>query len=213
MEICDRIWVSDDTDAAERLRIQRWTMSLLPPELLGNHIGSSPSHQTGRSHSVAFRASSAIIGHLGVEWDLRIVSEAELAELRMWISLYKGLRSLLHTGMVVRGDEEDLWLTGVVSKDRTRAAYVLSTTTVATMELTFGRIRLTGLDPSKRYAVRPVVVDGPSAAPSLKAPWFGEPQGSEFAGTQASGAWLGSEGLALPALWPESPIVLLVRAV
>jgi hypothetical protein len=58
-----------------------------------------------------------------------------------------------------------------------------------------------------------VVVDGPSAAPALKAPWFGEPQGSEFVGAQASGAWLTTEGLALPALWPASPIVLLVREV
>jgi alpha-galactosidase len=213
MEICDRIWVSDDTDAQERLRIQRWTMSLLPPELLGCHIGSSPSHQTGRQHSVAFRASTALIGHLGVEWDLRTVSGPELAELKMWISLYKGIRSLLHSGVVVRGDEEGLWLTGVVSQDKARAAYVVSTTTVSTMELTFGRIRLAGLDPSKRYAVRPVVVDGPSALPSFKAPWFGDAQGTEFAGTQASGAWLGGEGLALPALWPESPIVLLVRQV
>jgi alpha-galactosidase len=213
MEICDRIWVSDDTDAGERLQIQRWTMSLLPPELLGCHIGSSPSHQTGRQYSVAFRASSALIGHLGVEWDLRVLSEEQLAELKGWIALYKGIRPLVQTCVVVRGDEEGLWLTGVVSQDRNRAVYVVSTTTVARMELTFGRIRLAGLDPSKRYAVRPVVVDGPSAAPSLKAPWFGQAQGTEFVGTQASGAWLGTEGLALPALWPDSPIVLLVRAV
>jgi alpha-galactosidase len=213
MEICDRIWVSDDTDAQERLRIQRWTMSLLPPEMLGNHIGSSPSHQTGRQHSVAFRSATALIGHLGVEWDLRTVSDAELAELKMWIALYKGLRSLLHTGTVVRGDEEGVWLTGVVSPDRTRAAYVVSATIAPLMEMTFGRIRLAGLDASKHYAVRPVVVDGPSALPSLKAPWFGDPQGAEFVGTRASGAWLTAEGLALPAMWPESPIVLLVREV
>jgi hypothetical protein len=81
------------------------------------------------------------------------------------------------------------------------------------MELTFGRIRLAGLDPTKHYAVRPVVVDGPSALPSFKAPWFGDAQGAEFVGTQASGAWLAGEGLALPAMWPESPIVLLVREV
>jgi alpha-galactosidase len=213
MEICDRIWVSDDTDAGERLRIQRWTMSLLPPELLGCHIGSSPSHQTGRQYSVAFRASTALIGHLGVEWDLRALSDEQLAELKGWIALYKGIRPLVQTGVVVRGDEEGLWLTGVVSQDRNRAVYVVSTTTVSRMELTFGRIRLAGLDPSKRYAVRPVVVDGPSAMPSFKAPWFGEAQGTEFVGAQASGAWLGTEGLALPAMWPDSPIVLLVRTV
>ena len=213
MEICDRMWVSDDTDAQERVRIQRWTMSLLPPEMLGNHIGSSPSHQTGRQHSVAFRGATALIGHLGVECDLRTISEAERAELKMWIALYKGLRSLLHTGTVVRGDEEGVWLTGVVSPDRTRAAYVVSATIAPLMEMTFGRIRLAGLDASKHYAVRPVVVDGPSALPSFKAPWFGEAQGAEFVGTRASGAWLAAEGLALPAMWPESPIVLLVREV
>jgi len=213
MEICDRIWVSDDTDAQERVRIQRWTMSLLPPELLGCHVGSSPSHQTGRQHSLAFRAATALIGHMGVEWDLRSIPEAQLAELKGWFALYNGIRSLLHTGVLVRGDEEGLWLTGVVSPDRARAAYVLSATSVSTMELTFGRVRLAGLDPSKHYAVRPVVVDGPSAAPSLKAPWFGDPQGTEFTGTSASGAWLTTEGLALPAMWPESPIVLLVREV
>ena len=213
MEICDRIWVSDDTDAQERLRIQRWTMTLLPPEMLGNHIGSSPSHQTGRQHSVAFRGATALIGHLGVEWDLRTVSDAELGEVKMWIALYKGLRSLLHTGLVVRGDEDGVWLTGVVSPDRTRAAYVVSATIAPLMEMTFGRIRLAGLDPGKHYAVRPVVVDGPSALPSFKAPWFVEAQGAEFVGTRASGAWLAAEGLALPAMWPESPIVLLVREV
>jgi len=213
MEICDRMWVSDDTDAQERVRIQRWTMSLLPPEMLGNHIGSSPSHQTGRQHSLAFRGATALIGHLGVEWDLRTVSDAELAELKMWIALYKGLRSLLQTGTVVRGDEDGVWLTGVVSPDRTRAAYVVSATIAPLMEMTFGRIRLAGLDASKHYAVRPVVVDGPSALPSFKAPWFGEAQGAEFVGTRASGAWLATEGLALPAMWPESPLVLLVREV
>lgn len=213
MEICDRVWVSDDTDAQERLRIQRWTMSLLPPELLGNHIGSTPSHQTGRHFGTAFRAATALFGHLGIEWDLSTISDADLAELKMWVSLYKGIRSLVSSGVVVRGDEEGIWLTGVVAQDQTRAAFVLATTDVATTELTFGRIRLAGLDASKQYAVRPVVVDGPSAMVAYKAGWFGEPDGREFTGTQASGAWLTTEGLALPAMWPASPIVLLVREV
>lgn len=213
MEICDRVWGSDNTDSLDRLRIQRWTMQLLPPELIGNHIGSSPSHQTGRQHSVAFRAATALVGHLGVEWDVRSVTDAERAELHSWIRLYKGLRSLLHTGDVVRGDEPDVWLTGVVSPDKTRAVYVVSVTDSAVMSSSYGRIRLSGLDPRKRYAVRPAVVSGPSAEPSGKPAWFGDAQGSEFVGTQASGAWLTSEGLVLPAMWADTPVVLLVREV
>ena len=72
---------------------------------------------------------------------------------------------------------------------------------------------LARVETGKHYAVRPVVVDGPSALPYFKAPWFGAAQGAEFVGTRASGAWLAAEGLALPAMWPESPIVLLVREV
>ena len=213
MEICDRIWGSDNTDSLDRLLIQRWTMQLLPPELIGNHIGSSPSHQTGRQHSVAFRAATALIGHLGVEWDVRSVTDAERDELRTWIKLYKGLRSLLHTGDVVRGDERDVWVTGVVSQDKGRAVYVVSATDSPRLDLDHGRIRFAGLDPSKRYAVRPAVVSGPSVFPGFKPAWFGEPQGSEYVGTQASGAWLTTEGLVLPFMWSDTPVVLLVREV
>jgi alpha-galactosidase len=213
MEICDRVWGSDNTDSLDRLRIQRWTMQLLPPELIGNHIGSSPSHQTGRAHSVAFRAATALVGHLGVEWDVRSVTDAERDELRSWIRLYKGLRGLLHTGDVVRGDERDVWLTGVVSPDKNRAVYVVSATESPALDSDYGRIRLAGLDPSKRYAVRPAVVSGPSAQPGFRPAWFGDAQGSEFVGTQASGAWLTTEGLTLPALWADAPLVLLVREV
>ena len=213
MEICDRIWASDNTDSLDRLRIQRWTMQLLPPELIGNHIGSSPSHQTGRRHSLAFRAATALIGHLGVEWDVRSVSDEERAELRGWIALYKGIRSLLHSGDVVRGDEPDVWLSGVVSQDRARAVYVVSATDSTTLDLHHGRIRLSGLDASKRYAVRPVVVSGPAVDAGGKPAWFGDAQGSEFVGTRASGAWLTTEGLTLPALWADAPLVLLVREV
>lgn len=213
MDICDRVWGSDDTDSVERLRIQRWTMQLLPPELIGNHIGSTPSHQTGRRHSVAFRAATALVGHLGVEWDLRAVGTDELAELRGWLALYKGVRSLLHSGEVVRGDEPDLWLTGVVSPDRTRAMYVLVATEQATLDASYGRIRLTGLDPSKRYAVRPIVVPEVTRQSGNSASWFGTGDGTELSGLTVSGAWLADEGLAVPGLWPDSPMVLLVREV
>lgn len=213
MEICDRIWASDNTDAVDRLLIQRWTMQLLPPELIGNHIGSSPSHQTGRQHSVASRAATALVGHLGIEWDLRIATDHERTELRGWIALYKGIRSLLHTGDVVRGDEQDVWLTGVVAPDKSRAVYVVSVTESPRLATSYGRVRLVGLDASKRYAVRPVVVGGPSAELWGQAAWFGERQGAEFVGTQASGAWLTSEGLVLPTMWVDAPAVFLVREV
>lgn len=41
LEHADRVWASDCIDAHERQQIQRWTAQLLPPELVGSHVGRS----------------------------------------------------------------------------------------------------------------------------------------------------------------------------
>ena len=60
LERTDRVWVSDCIDPLDRQTMMRWTMQLLPPELLGSHIASGVSHTTGRAHRLAFRAGSAL---------------------------------------------------------------------------------------------------------------------------------------------------------
>ena len=54
----DRVWASDTNDALERQHIQRWTQLLLPPELVGTHVGPPRSHTTGRTHDLAFRVAT-----------------------------------------------------------------------------------------------------------------------------------------------------------
>ena len=78
LERTDRVWVSDCIDPLDRQQMNRWTMQLLPPELLGSHIASGRSHVTGRRHDLAFRAGTAVFGHLGIEWDLTEATAAEL---------------------------------------------------------------------------------------------------------------------------------------
>jgi alpha-galactosidase len=150
----DRVWASDCIDALERQQIQRWTAALLPPELIGSHVGAPWSHTTGRWHDLSFRAGTALFGHFGVEWDISRATAEERAGLASWIALYKELRPLLHTGAVVRADEPDpaLWVHGVVSADRDRAVFaVVAMTTALTSPP--GRVRLPGLEPGRRYRV------------------------------------------------------------
>src|SRR4029079_2215587 len=92
----DRIWASDTNDALERQTIQRWTQLLLPPELVGSHVGPPRSHTTGRTHDLSFRGGTALWGHMGVEWDLPTASPDEMDELAAWITVHKLLRPLLH---------------------------------------------------------------------------------------------------------------------
>ncbi len=79
LEHTDRVWASDCIDALERQRIQRWTGQLLPPELIGSHVGAPMAHTTHRTHSLAFRAATAVFAHFGVEWDLRTATPHERA--------------------------------------------------------------------------------------------------------------------------------------
>lgn len=148
LEHADRVWASDRIDAHERQQIQRWTAQLLPPELVGSHVGAERAHTTGRRLDLPFRAATALFGHFGIEWDLGAASPAERRELAGWVALYKRHRALIHAGRVVRrsADDDSLWLHGAVSPARDEALYAL---TLRERPVTWpsGRVRLPALDP------------------------------------------------------------------
>ena len=125
LERTDRVWASDCIDALERQQIQRYTQLLLPPELIGSHVGAHEAHTTKRMHHLDFRAGTAFWGHMGIEWDLTKASQDELARLQQWVGLYRQHRDLLHHGDVVVADHPDpaIWVHGVVAKDRREAIF------------------------------------------------------------------------------------------
>ncbi|HYG93892.1 MAG TPA: alpha-galactosidase, partial [Nocardioides sp.] len=204
----DRVWASDCIDALERQRIQRWTAQLLPPELVGSHVGAPTAHTTHRTHALAFRAATAVFAHFGIEWDLRTASPDELDELAAWVSLYKEEREFLHRGTTVRSDHPDEahWLHGVVSEDRRRAlyAFVALDTAVAAQP---GRLRLSGLDPALPYRVDPVHLSAGAMVRTRSGwpRWWTEP-------TTVLGEVLESVGLQGPMLYPEQALVFRVVA-
>ncbi|WP_431945222.1 alpha-galactosidase [Micromonospora marina] len=206
----DRVWASDCNDALERLSIQRWTGLLLPPELVGTHIGPERSHTTHRVHDLSFRAVTALFGHHGIEWDITAIDAAERAELAAWVALHKRLRPLLHGGRVVRVDHPDpaVQAHGVVAHDRAHAVYAVSRVATSAAQVP-GPVRLPGLDPARRYLVRPPAGVPEPALLELSPPgWLAWPGD----GITVSGSVLGSVGLQLPALHPEQALLLEVAA-
>jgi alpha-galactosidase len=180
--------------------------------MMGSHIASRLSHTTGRRHDLSFRAATALFGHFGIEWDLREASTGELAELADWIAFYKQHRALLHGGDLVRLDHPDptVLVHGVVAPDRSEA--IFSYAVLARSELVSpGRVPFPGLDPERRYAVEPVLVQ--YLPPGTRPPAWWNPAPGERAGVTVPGSLLSQAGLMAPLLNPEHAIVYRVTAV
>jgi alpha-galactosidase len=196
LERTDRVWPSDTIDALERQQIQRWTTLLVPPELMGAHVGSPVSHTTGRTHGLGFRAATALLGHFGIEWDLTRASAEERSELAQWVALHRRLRHLVADGVVVRGDHPDpaLLVSGAVAQDGAEAVFVIASVATSTAQTPLPVV-LPGLRTDVRYTVERVE-PGAEGAPTLTLP----------------GSVLTHVGIRPPVLRPESATVLHCRA-
>jgi alpha-galactosidase len=202
----ERVWTSDCNDALERQTIQRGASMLIPPEVMGAHIGPRRSHTTGRMHSLAFRAATALFGHLGVEWNVTRLDDADRAALRKVVALHLRHRELLHSGDVVRFDTEAAYCAhGVYAADRSEALVSFAQLATAA-SLTPPPLRLAGLDPDRRYRVVHVPLPGERWGVARTQPsWVAD--GGEFSGRQLAVA-----GLDLPVLHPESAILIRLTA-
>jgi alpha-galactosidase len=194
----ERVWTSDCNDALERQTIQRGASLLIPPEVMGAHIGPTRAHTTGRSQSLPFRAITAIWGHLGVEWNLLELSPEEREALAAAIAVHRRFRPLLHGGQVVRFDPV---LNGTHASAHAHGVYAddLSEALVAAVQLTTGMslvpapLRLPGLLPDAIYRVQEISLGGkrPPLEPLV-----------------LSGRQLATIGIQLPVLAPETGVLL-----
>ncbi|HZI96346.1 MAG TPA: alpha-galactosidase [Actinomycetales bacterium] len=205
LERTDRVWASDTNDAVEREAIQRWTGLLLPPELVGSHVGGPVSHTTGRHVELGTRCLTALFGHAGLEWDLTTASPAELERVAGFTALYSELRALLHTGDVVRADLPDggAHVHGVVAVDGSEAVYSY-VRLVSSPETHPGRVRLPGLDGRRRYDVRLRAEVGADVTELTG--WAAEP-------LTMPGSVLGQVGVQMPVLLPGQGVLLHLRPV
>lgn len=207
LEHTQRVWGSDTNDPLERRRIHQQTQLLLPPEIIGAHVGSSPSHTTGRMHAMRFRASTPAWCSMGLELDVRDLDDADRAELAEWITFHRAERDLLHSGNVVNADHPDdaLLIAGVVADDR-RTAHYSVTALERSIAWPPGTARLPGLDPNLVYDVR---VGGPAAPAADGTEWPAWATSS----LRMRGDDIERVGLQLPRLLPEHSEIITCTAV
>ena len=200
----DRIWTSDSNDALDRQAIQRGASFFLPLEVMGAHVGPGRCHQTGRRLSMAMRAGTALMGHMGLELNLLSEPQRDLDALKDAIALYKIHRALLHTGNFHRLDTPDyLNAVGVVSPDRSEALFSVAFLKghAATVP---DRAYFPGLDDEKVYRLRLI---WPGARRSSSFPSSVEALDLAGGGALVVGEALRRVGLQLPLTLPETVLL------
>ncbi|MEO9462328.1 MAG: alpha-galactosidase [Marinomonas sp.] len=200
----DRIWTSDNNDARARHSIMRGASHFFPLSVLGNHVGPEKCHITGRRFSMAFRAGTAIFGHMGMELDLRSESAEELAILKEAIALHKRHRALIHGGNFIRLDTAPhINAFGCVAQDQNEAlfAYAKLDEEPATHPM---RICFSGLSKDKNYRIKLV---WPPENPSISAPSIIDAAALHAEGHIFSGAALMGHGIQPPLTFPDTCLI------
>jgi len=150
-------WVSDDTDAIQRQKIQYGTSLVYPLVAMGAHVSSVPNHQVGRATPLDTRAAVAFFGNLGYELDPQALNDVETEKVHAQIAWYKERRGLLHRGRFHRltspfeGDgNETAWM--VVDDDASHALVGWYRTLSRPLPGP-SALHLRGLDRASRYEV------------------------------------------------------------
>ena len=202
IDLVDRFWTSDNNDALERQTIQRWTSQVIPPELLGTHIGPTHGHQTGRTLELSMRATTALFGHAGIEWNITEATAEERKHLATWATYYKENRALLHSAKSIRVDypDEHGYLYGVSARDTKKSifAYVQLTPTTVIHP---AALKFPGLDAAARYSIKAVYPAGKPRFMLITPPQWMD-------GITMSGSALANIGVTAPILAPANALLI-----
>lgn len=155
-------WLSDDTDAIERLKIQYGSSFLYPISSMGSHVSAVPNHQTGRLTPLSTRGIVAMAGTFGYELDISKMTDEEKATVKEQVAAFKQYYELIQRGDYYRltnpyVDEVTSWL--FVSEDK-KEALLNAVQQHCEPNPRYMRVKLQGLDESKDYKIDGKVYSG-----------------------------------------------------
>ena len=153
----DEFWVSDNTDALQRVYIQYGTSLFFPANAMAQHIGGAPYWNTGgRVIPLKFRCDVAMSGRLGIELQPKHMNDEERQQVMTCFKDYKELRQVVQTGNLYRlvSPYNKKGVSSIMFVDDARqqaAFFVYKTANYYNQPLP--RIRLAGLDADRTYTL------------------------------------------------------------
>ncbi len=155
----EEFWLSDNTDACDRLRMQ-WSASFFfPANAIGCHFTASPNCYTHREASLKFRFDVALAGRLGLELDPRTLNEEEMRDIRARVELAKTLRPIVQQGELYRLLSPYSGPDCALLYAHGNEALLLVYTTQRVYTDQHSRIPLCGLNPTAKYRIEELAPD------------------------------------------------------
>ena len=183
----DEFWVSDNTDALQRVYMQWGTSYFFPAIAMASHISAAPNHQTFRTIPLKYRIDVAMSGRLGMEIQPKNMTDEEKDLCRKAIADYKKIRPIVQLGDIYRlvspYDHQGVASLMYTSPEKDKAVfYWWKTEHFVNQHLP--RVTMAGLDPEKTYRITELNrIDSQPLA---------------FEGKTYSGAYLMKNGLEIP---------------
>lgn len=183
----DEFWVSDNTDALQRVYMQWGASYFFPAIAMASHISATPNHQTFRSIPLKYRIDVAMSGRLGMEIQPKNMTDDEKALCKKAIAEYKLIRPIVQMGDIYRllSPYDHLGAASLmyVASEKDKAVfYWWKTEHFCNQHLL--RVKMAGLCPDKHYKVHELNrIDNVPL---------------KFEGKTFSGAYLMANGLEIP---------------
>ena len=154
MPYFEEFWVSDNTDAQQRLFIQWGTSMFFPSCAMAQHVSASPNHQTGRVIPLKFRFDVAMTGRLGMEMKPSDLNEKETEFARKAVQTYKDIRPIIQQGNLYRilspYDKTGFCSEMFITDDKSEAVF-FAYKFEQYVDLFRPRFHFAGLDPNATY--------------------------------------------------------------
>lgn len=157
MALTDQSWTSDNTDPFDRLTIQDGFTQAYAPSIMMAWVTDSPNWANGRQTSLDYRFLSAMQGSLGLGANLDHWQDADFRTATKWIAAYKEIRATVQRGDLYRiappraGAATSA--TVYVAPDG-KQAVLFQMLHSSMFRDNMEALRMQGLDPARRYAVR-----------------------------------------------------------
>ena len=153
----DEFWVSDNTDALQRVYMQYGTSLFFPANAMACHINHVPYWNTGkRIIPVKFRCDVAMSGRLGIELQPKDMSDEERQQCTTCFADYKQLRNTVQTGDLYRliSPYDDKGIASILYANEQKSQAVLFVYKIKNFyDMLIPRVRLAGLDADKTYTL------------------------------------------------------------